>query len=166
MHIQALHFLYDYNYWARDRLLGKAKTLSLQQFLAPTALDHGSIRNILAHILSAEWIWRRRCQEGDSPTKLLSFKDFQSVTDLQRRWQEEEALMRGYLSALAGADLSQAITYHTTRGEPRQNVLWHLLVHVVNHGTEHRSQVAAALTASNLSPGDLDIVHYLRETEW
>ena len=34
------------------------------QFLAPAGLSHGSLRGTLAHILSAEWVWRLRCQAG------------------------------------------------------------------------------------------------------
>ena len=39
--------------------------------------------------------------------------------------------------------------------------LWQALAHVVNHGTQHRSEVAALLTAAGHSPGDLDMVDYI-----
>jgi uncharacterized damage-inducible protein DinB len=45
------------------------------------------------------------------------------------------------------------------------NVLWHLLVHVLNHGTQHRSEAALLLTSYGQSPGDLDLILFLRETE-
>ena len=39
--------------------------------------------------------------------------------------------------------------------------LWQALAHVVNHGTQHRSEAAVLLTAVGHSPGDLDMVDYI-----
>jgi uncharacterized damage-inducible protein DinB len=41
--------------------------------------------------------------------------------------------------------------------------VWQMLVHVMNHGTQHRSEAAAVLTAEGRSPGELDIINYAEE---
>ena len=48
---------------------------------------------------------------------------------------------------------------------PRDRILWHCLYHVVNHGTQHRSEAAALLTDYGSSPGDLDFTLFLALTQ-
>jgi uncharacterized damage-inducible protein DinB len=69
--------------------------------------------------------------------------------------------MAGFLSRLS--DTNQVITYRNTKGDEFQNVLWHLVAHVINHGTEHRSQVALFLAMQGIDVGELDFVKYVRE---
>ena len=71
--------------------------------------------------------------------------------------------MRAFLVALKDDDLNQVVRYTSTKGKPFENTLWHLLLHVVNHGTQHRSEAAILLTEYGASPGDLDFILFLRE---
>ena len=40
--------------------------------------------------------------------------------------------MREFISSLTDADLNRTAHYRTTEGLPKENVLWHLMAHVVN----------------------------------
>ena len=163
MRITDLQLLYDYGYWATARILAAAAHLDQEQYGAPGTVSHGSLRDTLAHTLVAEMTWRQRCQEGFSPTSLPGGADFPTLTALQQTWQEEETAMRGYLAALDDADLDATIHYKTTKGVPLQFTLWHLLTHVVNHGTQHRAEAAMMLSSLGHSPGDLDLILFLRQ---
>jgi uncharacterized damage-inducible protein DinB len=41
---------------------------------------------------------------------------------------------------------------------PESAPIWQVLAHVVNHGTQHRSELARYLTVCGHSPGDLDLL--------
>ncbi len=77
----------------------------------------------------------------------LAAADFPTLEALVVRWQEEEQAMRAYLASLTDADMSGFVRYTTSSGATRERVLWHCLLHIVNHGTQHRSESAAMLTS-------------------
>ena len=160
---EALLLLYDYNYWANARILSAAAKVQPAQFIAQARLSHGSLRGTLVHILSAEIIWRLRCAEGMSPAARPQEDEFPTLAILQARWREEERAMRAYLAGLNEEHVRETIRYTTTKGVPHENVLWHLLAHLVNHGTQFRSEAGVGLTEYGHSPGDVDMVAFFRE---
>lgn len=72
----------------------------------------------------------------------------------------EAAAISGYLAGLTDAGLAEPLRYEVG-GQQRERVRWHVLFHVVNHGTHHRGEAAAALTALGASPGELDFTVFL-----
>lgn len=156
--------LYRYNDWANARVLRQAALLAPEQYTAPAPTPQGSLRGTLVHALAAEVAWRQRWQ-GDSPTALLSEADLPTFADLRQRWQAEAQALWAFIDSLSDADLRSVVPYQTTKGVPKQNVLWHMLTHVANHGTQHRSEAAMLLTGYGYSPGDLDFIVFLREQE-
>ncbi len=151
--------LYDYNYWANELILRTAEQVSAEQFTARTSHSMGSLRGTLVHTLMAEWIWLARWQ-GVSPTERLREEDFPTLAAIRARWREEEEKMRAFLSALSESALTRVVRYTNTRGAAFERPLWEMLVHVVNHGTQHRAETAAILTALEHSPGDFDFIYF------
>ena len=155
MKIQDVHLIFDYNYWANKRIMYAAEKVSQEQFAASADFPHASLRGTLLHTLDAEYGWRMLCEHG-LETEDLQGSEFPTVSSLQNRWHEEETAMRAYLATLKPDMLSDVIRYTTPAVIKRERVLWHCLYHVVNHGTQHRSEAAALLTGFNRSPGDFD----------
>jgi uncharacterized damage-inducible protein DinB len=71
--------------------------------------------------------------------------------------------MRGYLAGVTEASLGEDFVLRHRNGEERRTPLWQVLVHVVNHGSQHRSEAAEALTMAGRSPGSLDFTTFLWE---
>lgn len=163
MNKDQITLLYDYNYWANARVLQAATKVGREQFIAPARLSQGSLRGALAHTLGTEVVWRLRFQEGVSLSALPAEADFPTLEALKARWADEERKMRGFLASLTDNALAAKLTYKNTKGVPFQNVLWHVLLHVVNHGTQFRGEAAVALTEYGQSPGNLDLLAFVRE---
>jgi uncharacterized damage-inducible protein DinB len=74
----------------------------------------------------------------------------------------EQATLRTYVQSLDAAALNAPIALGTAPdGSPRQAKRWHILAHLLNHSTQHRTELARYLTDSGYSPGDLDLLDLL-----
>jgi uncharacterized damage-inducible protein DinB len=164
MNKQDILILYKYNQWANTKILDAAANVTQAQYLAPASYPHGGLRGTLVHALSAEWIWRKRW-EGTSPTFMLKLDDFPTFESLCTRWAEEEKQLMDFVDGLSDEKLNSTFSYSSTKGVPFTDVLWHVMAHVVNHGTQHRSEAAAMLTELGRSPGDIDLIFFLRKTK-
>ena len=163
MEIEEIITLFNYNCWATEKLMKSTKNLSANQFTAQIQYSHGSIRGTFVHMLSAEWIWRLRCQEGISPEHFIDENLFPTPESLWLRLIDEKSKMRKFLETLDKSDLQSSIKYKTTKGAVHKNTLWHLIIHLFYHGTHHRSEIAEMLTRYGYSPGDIDFIIYLRD---
>ena len=163
MKVKDILFLYEYNYWANKQILNSSSGVAQQQFDAPASFPYGGLHGTLFHILEAESSWRMFFENDNWDAPDLNPQEFPSLDSLQKYWIEEERQMRAYLGTLSDSDLDMHRYYTTNEGDARDRILWHCLVHVVNHGTQHRSEAAALLTDYGCSPGDLDFTRFLNE---
>lgn len=155
--------LLNYNEWATDRLLQAANRAAADELSSDTSSRWQPIQNRLVHIMDAERIWRLRCQ-GNSPDALTDPAGYPTLDALLPVWQLERAALRAYVEGLSDDELAGVLHYHNTKGDQFEQTLWQILAHVFNHGTQHRSEVAQLLTEMGYSPGDLDLIVYLRQT--
>jgi uncharacterized damage-inducible protein DinB len=120
------------------------------------------VRDTLAHIYGAEWIWLERFQ-GRSPASLPDVKEFTTLASLRERWLEHEARLLSYVRGLTQADLDRVMEYKTLKFGVYRNPLWQSMQHLVNHGTYHRGQVTTLLRQLGAQPILTDLMHFYRE---
>ena len=157
-----VRMLYEYAWWARDRLLAAAEGMSNEEFVRENGFAYGSVRGILVHALDAEESWCSRFL-GEPVAAAPSVDEIGSVEALRTRWGAAEAPMRRFLADVTEASLAEDFVLKRRNGEERRTPLWMVLTHVVNHGTQHRSEAAEALTMVGHSPGDMDLLVFTRE---
>lgn len=160
MRIADIQLLYEYNAWAHERILRQVARLTPEQFMADRGYSWGGVGGTLAHVLGAERVWRARWRGDDASA--LTQPDLASQAALAVAWEENRAAMRDFLAALSPDDLDRDVAY-SRQGRDYAHPLWTQIVHVVNHATQHRGEVATMLTDYGHSPGDIDFSIFLRE---
>lgn len=163
MNVQDIQFMYEYNYWANGKILAASEKATEEQVLAPASFPFGGLHGTLLHILDAEYGWRMFF-ETNSFVEDLDRTLFPTLDSIKEQWAMEEQAMRAYMNGLTDEDMVSHRKYINDEGIHRDRILWHLLIHVVNHGSQHRSEAAALLTDFGSSPGDLDFTLFLIET--
>jgi uncharacterized damage-inducible protein DinB len=160
MNKQDILTLYKYNQWANAKILNAAQNVTWEQYCAPASFPHGGLQGTLVHTLFAEWLWRQRWN-GTSPAVRFKPEEFPTFESLRIRWAEEERELMGFVNRLTDEGLNITFNYTNMSGKPFTRILWQAMTHVVNHGTQHRTEAAAMLTEFGHSPGDIDFIYFL-----
>ncbi len=159
---EEMRLLYDYNAWANHRAMEAAAHLTGEQFVKPMGSSFSSVRDTLAHIYGAEWVWLERFQ-GRSPASLPDTTQFQDAASLHRTWEEHETRLLNFVRGLTQTDLERVMEYKTLKFGLYRNPLWQSMQHLVNHGTYHRGQVTTLLRQLGAQPILTDLMHFYRE---
>jgi uncharacterized damage-inducible protein DinB len=159
MHADDIRLLFDYSYAATARILDAAGRLTPEEFVSPAPVRGcASLRNILVHTPDSERGWREGLQtRGADAGTDLEPATFPDVSTLARARRADEERMPPGLAALDDAELNVPAADGC--------LLWQCLTHVVNHGTQHRSEAAMMLTHWGQSPGELDLMYYPHQWE-
>ena len=151
MNLAYLQTLLDYHYWARDIVLDAVTELPREQFVKPVEGSFKSVRDTVAHIYAADWIWYTRWI-GQAPTSLIPYDQFPDATSIRKAWKDLESNVRQLVNNLGEDGINKAFDYKLLSGAPDTAPFWQMLVHVVNHGSYHRGQVTTLMRQLGARP--------------
>lgn len=161
----AAHFgqLARYNVWATERLLGAVAALPEADYRRDVGLFFHSIHGTLNHLLVGEHLlWFVRFAEGGSPRVALDTEVERDRARLAARLREGAARWAPLIAGWPAERWDGVLSYTTMRGVPASLPFAATLAHVFNHGTHHRGQITAALTALGQPCPELDLVYFLQ----
>jgi len=150
-----------YTRWQNNSIYGAADGLTDSERKAPRGAFFGSIHATLNHLLWADQLWLHRLAgtpapaSPDIPGSVRQFEDWgtlkinrqatdEAVVDWSKRVTEAD--LEGTFSWFSGAIQAEVV-------RPRRV----LVIQLFNHGTHHRGQVHAMLTAAGARPDDTDV---------
>ncbi|HXW62618.1 MAG TPA: DinB family protein [Candidatus Acidoferrales bacterium] len=162
MNIEDLRTLYDYNSWANHRALEACAAVTPAEFTRDLGSSFRSLRDTLAHIYGAEWIWLERWH-GRTPAALPSSTDFPNLETTRRRFAEIDRDLVDYVASLTAGDLQRVMDIKTTAGAVYSQPLWQMLQHLANHSTYHRGQVTTLLRQLGAKAVSTDLIGFYRE---
>ncbi len=162
MNLEDFRTLYDYNSWANHRTLDAAAALTPDQFTREMGSSFSSVRDTLAHIYGAEWIWLERWH-GRATGGLPSAADFPDIDAVRRKFAEIDRNLVDYVASLTQGDLQRVVTFKNLAGLPYSQPLAPCLQHLANHSTYHRGQVTTLLRQLGAKAVATDLIAFYRE---
>lgn len=147
----------QYNEWAGKRIVEAAALLAPEEFNRDFGTAHSSVSGTLGHLFSTDRLWLARLQQAPSPDPAIREED-RAIENMVHQWPELWAKWNVWAEGLSDAKLEEAVPYRDMKGAAWQQPLWQLLLHIVNHGTHHRGQVAGFLRSMGHAPPVLDLV--------
>jgi len=153
--------LYDHFTWARNHLLDAAGALTPAQLHQEEQGVFGSIHDTLTHMAASEWMWMARIA-GRSPTAVPAGTDFPDLAALRAWWDTAHTGTMTYLRGVDATELHRSIRYTNTQGRAFTRLVWHVLLHLPTHQTEHRAQVAGMLTRFGAEAPPTGLVVFLQ----
>ena len=154
--------LYDFNTRANARVLELAGRLSAEQYTTLTGQSHSNLQGLLVHVVRTMWVWRMLSQHSELPgTPPYTVDAFPSLEKLEIAWVDEDRLLRSYVESLDDETLGETVLVRDWQGNISPMVRWQMLVHLLMHNMQHRTEASAILTGFGHSPGDLDFIFFL-----
>jgi uncharacterized damage-inducible protein DinB len=150
-HFCNYHFAENRNLW--DTYI---TALAHEQFVQHVNYSHGSLRNQIVHLMSVDDIWFSELQGVEPLEPPAADADRNSI---RAHWDQIEARMRAYL-----ATLRDNMLFATPIKEPDEDkhlVVWQVLLHVVNHGTDHRAQMLRIIHDLGVKTTSQDYIFYV-----
>src|SRR5574338_1114653 len=152
MQADEIRWLFAYDRWATRRVLDALDGVDSDLWARSDAVGERGLGTILVHHLGTSQRWRiglasRGQEDGPYPER----DPLPTAQELRERWSAEWQAVDEWLPSL-----TDEFVAYVFDGVP----VWQMLVHVVNHGTQHRAEAAALLTEAGHSPGELDMIDY------
>jgi uncharacterized damage-inducible protein DinB len=149
---------FAHHVWATERLIDECAGLTSEQLRTPVPGTYGSILDTLRHLVASDrWnlsFFRDGTEAVDEKAD-VTFDELRSVmTSNGTAWKE-----------LLAAELDpDADTVEIDDGLEVRDPVGVRLAQILHHGTDHRSQICTALTSLGVTPPEIDLWAYARET--
>ncbi|MDF3863653.1 DinB family protein [Pseudomonas denitrificans (nom. rej.)] len=156
-----LQQLLAYHQWAYERILEAVTPLDEEAYRAPRGLFFGSLHGTLNHLAVVDRIWFARVQREPWQFERLDAEAAPDRASLGDFLMDGVGAWRLWLSKQSDATLGTQLDYRNMAGQEHRQSLANIVQHLVNHGTHHRGQMSAALTALGQKAPLLDYIYFL-----
>ncbi len=135
--IEMVRTFIEYHIVMTRRVWGSIEQLSDEQFLAEDSYSRGSIRNLMVHLASVDRRWLAGLKNLPDVGH-LKFEDYPTRAPARQLSEQVANDLLEYTQQLSEAELNaNAVDMPSAR--------WEILLHMANHGTDHRATVLQLL---------------------
>ncbi len=162
MTVDGIKMLFDYHYGMFDSIWASVDQLTVDQFAEENGYSLGSVRNHMVHCMNVDDRWLARIQELTPPDVLDEYA-FPDQASVRAEWGAIRERVLAYVSGLTDSQLEEfvPIVISGRFTEPRPTMRRDILLHVVNHSTDHRAQILARLHELGAPTLEQDLILYV-----
>ena len=155
-----LQTLMRYKAWANELVFDAAAKLPQAELTAPRKIVFGSMLRTLNHVYAMDEVWRAHLEgrlhgyttrNPEACPPLAELRDAQKAID---GWFVQ------YADSLSRED--EIVDFQFIGGGPGAMTRRDILLHVANHGTYHRGNVAAMMYQAGVAPPTTDLPVFLK----
>ncbi len=163
MNADAFRHFYNYHFAENRKVLEHVASLTFEQFTQPIVYSHGSIRDQIVHLLDVEDVWFSELRGAQPAEPLPETVTADDRDTIRAHWDKVEGNIRAYIANLEDDFLfSKPIT---DPEEDKDLIVWQVLLHIVNHATDHRAQLLRALHDLGVDTKSQDYIFYVYENQ-
>ncbi len=151
--------LFAYHWHTNRRLMDCAAKLGEAGYKDNPGYGHGSIHDLLFHLLRTDQGWRLGLETGRQPSPLRQ-EDYPNLESLQMGFASEQLAWEGLLNQLGPEEIESSVDLTNLRGDTFTFPRWRILQHLILHGMQHHAELAQLLTTKGPSPGDIDFLFF------
>lgn len=155
MNHQDILMLVEYHNRSSAKIRETAALLSKEELMRAGEFDHDSAFQSMRHLVDVDWSWRQFCTGNNvGKTYYWDLVPMTNFAELSAAWEKDAGELLAYAQGMDDAALQEQVGLNAEERVP----IWRILTHVVNHGTQHRSELARYLTRCGHSPGEMDLL--------
>lgn len=160
MNADAFRYFYNYHFTENRSLWDRyIAPLTYEQFGQAAAYSRGSVRDQIVHLLDVDDVWFSELQGIEPLDPLPDATGADDRAAIRAHWDRVEQKVRAYL-----ADLQDEMLFTRPIQEPDEDqnlIVWQVLLHVVNHATDHRAQILRQLNDLGVATVSQDFIFYV-----
>jgi len=153
MELELIKTFIAYHIDITHRVWDSIDQITDEQFLADDAYSRGSIRNLMVHLASTDRRWLAGLKNAEDVGH-LKFEDYSTRAEAHQIFEQVANDLGEYANSLTAEELDQ-----NPNGVP--NPRWAIILHIINHGTDHRATMLQRLTEFGAPTFDQDFIVWL-----
>ena len=155
-----LQTLMRYKAWANELVFAAAAQLPQAELTAPRKIVFGSMLRTLKHVYAMDEVWRAHLEGRPHGYTTRNPEACPPLTELRDAQEAIDGWFVLYADSLSRED--EIVDFHFIGGGPGAMTRRDILLHVANHGTYHRGNVAAMMYQAGVAPPTTDLPVFLK----
>ena len=153
--LEMIRSFIDYDIAMTRRVWDSIDQITEAEFIADDRYSRGSIRNLMVHLSHTNLRWLDGLKNlPDETAKFMPYEEYRTRSSVRTYWDSVANEVKSYVQRLSAEELDE---HPVDIPGPR----WEVLLHVVNHGTDHRSTILQKLHELGAPTFDQDYILWL-----